>query len=149
MRFCGNLKDSSQRHNLSLPTIDIHIQHSSHAQEQSQQKRLSRVHLNRRSIHVLPFNQPPNTSISPPSAKMCLITTPRKEYRGPPPRPISNFSPGRTSVNYSRTPRRSASRTRYIDIEPRGSARRVDYDYAPRRSGRNVEYSRTSTTYVR
>lgn len=89
---------------------------------------------------------------------MCLITTPKKEryevrrdYDAP--RPVSNYQGGphhyhdharqsRTSRTYSRPPadrvsyRRSVSRTRAYEAEPR-------------RSGRSVDYVRTSRTYVR
>jgi hypothetical protein len=84
---------------------------------------------------------------------MCLITTPRKEPRYDlrrdydAPRPVSNFHGGphyhhdhaRSSRTYSRPPadyRRSVSRTRVYESEPR-------------RSGRSVDYVRTSRTYVR
>lgn len=94
---------------------------------------------------------------------MCLITTPRKEPRYDirrdtydAPRPVSNYHGGRSSGTYSRPPadryRRSVSRTRVIETEPRRSGRSVDYDYVrnePRRSGRSVDYVRTSRTYVR
>jgi hypothetical protein len=87
---------------------------------------------------------------------MCLITTPRKEPRYDlrrdydAPRPVSNFQGGphyyhdhgRSSKTYSRPPadrasfRRSVSRSRIYETEPR-------------RSGRDVDYVRTSRTYVR
>jgi len=90
---------------------------------------------------------------------MCLITTPRKEPRYDvrrdydAPRPVSNYHGGRNSGTYSRPPdryRRSVSRTRVIETEPRRSGRSVDYVRTePRRSGRSVDYVRTSRTYVR
>ncbi|KAM0718051.1 hypothetical protein Q7P37_006383 [Cladosporium fusiforme] len=90
---------------------------------------------------------------------MCLITTPRRDryevrrdYDAP--RPVSNFQggphythdhhhhSGRTSRTYSRPPPERLSYRRSV------SRQRV-YEPEPRRSGRSVDYVRTSRTYVR
>ena len=141
----------------SLPSV--HIGSSTQHQVQAQRTR---------SNHILILGTQ-STYLSNTRAKrhtnMCLITTPRKEprydvHRGrdyDAPRPVSNYHGGpayRTSATYARPPsgyRRSVSRTRIIEAEPRRSGREMDYVRIeqPRRSGRSVDYVRTSRTYVR
>jgi len=155
------ISSETQRHHLSLSPIDLYIQHSSLGQEQAQQRRQTAISRQAQPPkHSSTYIQSStNTSISLPGANMCLITTPRKESRyhdSDPPRPVSNFTGGRRSSAAYRPSggysRRSVSRTRVIEAEPRRSARSMDYDYVrvePRHSGRNLDYTRTSRTYVR
>lgn len=113
---------------------------------------LSRNNRNHQSILLHTLTQTPTSQSYSPT--MCLITTPRKDVRyDRAPRPISNYHSGPSSAGYPHSShRRSVSRTRVIEIEPRRSGRSIDHGYLrtePRRSGRSVDVVRTSRTYVR